>query len=233
MKTSTYSNPPHESPWSAPPGTRRAMRTWQQAVHETRSATRTNCAGCSGCPAELVNWRPEQADAVSGQFLAVRTARVRRPHAAGRRARPAAAAGAPAGRTELEPTCPADSATIRSATPRPPALPGCCTSIDARVLDGNNWRLRRPLPLLLSPAFSLYDRGATITRRLGSRRSAEIAADRSRSHEVILSGGDPLTLVDAHAGRAGRAPGGDSALARLRIHTRLPIMIPERVDATS
>ncbi|MFN0020689.1 MAG: EF-P beta-lysylation protein EpmB [Pirellulaceae bacterium] len=48
--------------------------------------------------------------------------------------------------------------------------------------------------------------------------------------EVILSGGDPLTLVDEHlaelAGRLADIP----HLKRLRVHTRLPIMIPQRVN---
>ena len=49
--------------------------------------------------------------------------------------------------------------------------------------------------------------------------------------EAILSGGDPLTLVDSHLAdltqRLARVP----HLRRLRIHTRLPIMIPQRVTA--
>ena len=57
----------------------------------------------------------------------------------------------------------------------------------------------------------------------------QIAADRSID-EVVLSGGDPLTLVDDHlrelAGRLSAIP----HVRRLRVHTRLPIMIPERVD---
>jgi EF-P beta-lysylation protein EpmB len=56
----------------------------------------------------------------------------------------------------------------------------------------------------------------------------QIASDAS-IHEVILSGGDPLTLVDPIlaelAERLARVP----HLQRLRIHTRLPIMIPDRV----
>ncbi|MCR4412892.1 MAG: EF-P beta-lysylation protein EpmB [Thermoguttaceae bacterium] len=48
-------------------------------------------------------------------------------------------------------------------------------------------------------------------------------------HEVILSGGDPLTLADAELhellGRVSRIP----HVARVRIHTRLPIMVPARV----
>ncbi len=56
----------------------------------------------------------------------------------------------------------------------------------------------------------------------------EIAADES-VHEVILSGGDPLTLVDSTLAtlvdRIAKIP----HFRRLRIHTRLPIVIPERV----
>jgi EF-P beta-lysylation protein EpmB len=47
--------------------------------------------------------------------------------------------------------------------------------------------------------------------------------------EVILSGGDPLMLDDAElAAWAARLAGMDH-VRRLRVHTRLPIMIPERV----
>jgi EF-P beta-lysylation protein EpmB len=57
-----------------------------------------------------------------------------------------------------------------------------------------------------------------------------IAADET-IEEVLLSGGDPLTLVDEHlaalVARLAQVP----HLKRLRIHTRLPIIIPERVTA--
>jgi EF-P beta-lysylation protein EpmB len=56
----------------------------------------------------------------------------------------------------------------------------------------------------------------------------EIAADQS-VHEVILSGGDPLTLVDRALGELIVALAAIPDLKRLRIHTRLPIVIPERV----
>jgi EF-P beta-lysylation protein EpmB len=57
----------------------------------------------------------------------------------------------------------------------------------------------------------------------------QIEADPS-VEEVILSGGDPLTLVDSelaelvwHLSRIGH-------LRRLRIHTRFPIMVPQRIN---
>jgi EF-P beta-lysylation protein EpmB len=55
-----------------------------------------------------------------------------------------------------------------------------------------------------------------------------IAADASL-REVILSGGDPLTLVDTHLAELARRISAVGHIRRLRIHTRLPIMIPERV----
>jgi len=55
-----------------------------------------------------------------------------------------------------------------------------------------------------------------------------IAADQT-IREVILSGGDPLTLADTSleelAGQIARIP----HVTRLRVHTRLPVVIPSRV----
>jgi EF-P beta-lysylation protein EpmB len=58
-----------------------------------------------------------------------------------------------------------------------------------------------------------------------------ITADTS-IHEVILSGGDPLTLSDERlltlASQLDQIP----HLTRLRLHTRLPIVVPERITHT-
>jgi L-lysine 2,3-aminomutase len=48
-------------------------------------------------------------------------------------------------------------------------------------------------------------------------------------HEIILSGGDPLTIPDAQLSQIVAKFSQISHLRRLRIHTRLPIMIPLRV----
>ena len=56
----------------------------------------------------------------------------------------------------------------------------------------------------------------------------QIAADPTID-EVILSGGDPLTLVDAHLAELARRIAEIDHVKRLRVHTRLPIVIPERV----
>ena len=56
-----------------------------------------------------------------------------------------------------------------------------------------------------------------------------IQNDRS-IHEVILSGGDPLTIVDEHLSELVEHLDAIPHLTRLRIHTRLPVVIPQRVD---
>lgn len=48
--------------------------------------------------------------------------------------------------------------------------------------------------------------------------------------EVIFSGGDPLAASDRLLSRWARALAGLPHLRRLRIHTRLPVVIPQRVD---
>jgi EF-P beta-lysylation protein EpmB len=58
-----------------------------------------------------------------------------------------------------------------------------------------------------------------------------IAAD-ATIEEVILSGGDPLTLGDRRLGEFAAAAAAIPHLKRLRVHTRLPIVLPERVDAS-
>ncbi len=55
-----------------------------------------------------------------------------------------------------------------------------------------------------------------------------IAADTS-IREVILSGGDPLTLVDESLAELVDRIAAIDHVRRLRVHTRLPIMIPQRV----
>lgn len=58
---------------------------------------------------------------------------------------------------------------------------------------------------------------------------AHIANDTSIS-EVILSGGDPLSLPDWRLADLADHIAALSHVKRLRIHTRMPIVLPERVD---
>ena len=55
-----------------------------------------------------------------------------------------------------------------------------------------------------------------------------IAAEPSL-REVILSGGDPLMLADRNLAKLAHRLADVPHLTRLRIHTRLPVMIPQRV----
>ena len=49
--------------------------------------------------------------------------------------------------------------------------------------------------------------------------------------EIILSGGDPLMLTDDRLEALWRQLAGMPHLARLRVHTRMPVVVPERVTA--
>ncbi len=57
----------------------------------------------------------------------------------------------------------------------------------------------------------------------------QLASDPS-IEEVILSGGDPLSLSDEKLSELVTALDGLPQLRRLRIHTRQPVVLPERVD---
>ncbi len=56
-----------------------------------------------------------------------------------------------------------------------------------------------------------------------------IAADES-VHEVILSGGDPLSIADDRLSVLAEALQHIPHVKRLRLHTRMPVVIPSRVD---
>jgi len=55
-----------------------------------------------------------------------------------------------------------------------------------------------------------------------------IAADASLT-EVILSGGDPLTMTDAALGGLLRQLAAIEHVKRLRVHTRVPVVLPDRI----
>ncbi|MEE9303477.1 MAG: EF-P beta-lysylation protein EpmB [Thiotrichaceae bacterium] len=57
-----------------------------------------------------------------------------------------------------------------------------------------------------------------------------LAADDS-IHEVILSGGDPLTLSDRRLQSLCKQIADIPHITTLRFHTRLPLVLPERIDA--
>lgn len=57
-----------------------------------------------------------------------------------------------------------------------------------------------------------------------------IAADQSIK-EVILSGGDPLTLTEASLQKLLEGLEAIAHVTTLRIHTRIPVVLPERIDS--
>lgn len=66
-------------------------------------------------------------------------------------------------------------------------------------------------------------------RRWWAAAIANLAADPDVA-ELILSGGDPLTLPDAQLAELAAAAAEIPHLTRLRLHTRLPVVLPSRVD---
>jgi EF-P beta-lysylation protein EpmB len=62
------------------------------------------------------------------------------------------------------------------------------------------------------------------------RQAVDLIAADASIEEVILSGGDPLSLATSKLAELTRALAGVPHLRRLRIHTRLPVVLPERVD---
>ncbi|HEY9540372.1 MAG TPA: EF-P beta-lysylation protein EpmB, partial [Luteimonas sp.] len=64
----------------------------------------------------------------------------------------------------------------------------------------------------------------------GWREAVATIAAAPSIHEVILSGGDPLSLSTPKLAELTSALGELPQLRRLRIHTRLPVVLPERVD---
>lgn len=64
-----------------------------------------------------------------------------------------------------------------------------------------------------------------------SDASLRAIADDPSISEVIASGGDPLMLTDSHVSRLLDALEAIDHVQRLRIHTRLPVVIPSRITA--
>jgi lysine 2,3-aminomutase len=56
-------------------------------------------------------------------------------------------------------------------------------------------------------------------------------AEHPEVEEVVLSGGDPLTLPDRKLGEIGRNLAAIPSLRRWRIHTRAPVVLPRRVTS--
>ena len=66
--------------------------------------------------------------------------------------------------------------------------------------------------------------------RDGWREAVDLIRQDASIEEVLLSGGDPLSLSNGKLAELTGALAGIPHLRRLRIHSRLPIVLPERVD---
>lgn len=66
--------------------------------------------------------------------------------------------------------------------------------------------------------------------RDGWRAAVALIRDDPDIDEVILSGGDPLSLATSRLAELGDGLRAIPHLRRLRIHTRLPVVLPERID---
>jgi len=75
-------------------------------------------------------------------------------------------------------------------------------------------------------SFSYAENGAT---QAGMAAAVEAIASDATISEVILSGGDPLLLDDDRLGRLVDSLAAIPTVRRLRIHSRLPIVLPSRV----
>ncbi len=66
--------------------------------------------------------------------------------------------------------------------------------------------------------------------RDGWREAVELIRADAGIDEVILSGGDPLSLATPKLAELTAALAGIPHIRRLRIHSRLPVVLPERID---
>ena len=71
--------------------------------------------------------------------------------------------------------------------------------------------------------------GQQLTRRREDAALAAIARD-ATIHEVILSGGDPLALGDERLAELIQAIAAIPHVRRLRLHSRLPVVLPSRIN---
>ena len=72
--------------------------------------------------------------------------------------------------------------------------------------------------------------GEEIAAAEGWRNALDYLRANPDVHEVILSGGDPLSLATGKLSELTDALRGLPQVRRLRLHTRLPVVLPERVD---
>lgn len=124
------------------------------------------------------------------------------------------------------------------AWPQPRRLTDPLEEADYRAAPGLLRKYRSRALLIASGACAIhcrycfrrhYDYGATMLTRSGEAEAlAQIAADPA-IEEVILSGGDPLSLADARLAALVAAVAAIPHVTTLRLHSRTLVAIPDRV----
>jgi EF-P beta-lysylation protein EpmB len=72
--------------------------------------------------------------------------------------------------------------------------------------------------------------GETVPSGDGWRQAVDYIRGRPEIEEVLLSGGDPLAMSDRRLSELVRQLEEIPHLRRLRVHSRMPVILPERVD---
>ncbi|MCC2657219.1 MAG: epmB [Panacagrimonas sp.] len=130
--------------------------------------------------------------------------------------------------------------SAREAEPAPGFVRDAVGDIDAALGDGVLHKYQGRALLITTGACAVHCRycfrrhfpySESLAARAHWQPALErLGADDSIS-EAILSGGDPLSLSDERLGELFEGLAGIRHLRRLRIHTRQPVVLPERVDA--
>ena len=108
----------------------------------------------------------------------------------------------------------------------------------ALCAPGLLWKYQNRILILTTPNCAVHCRfcfrrhflsGNALQSPLKWEEAFSLISDEPSIHELILSGGDPLILPDELLGSTAARLAEIPHLRRLRIHTRLPIVIPQRV----
>ena len=75
-----------------------------------------------------------------------------------------------------------------------------------------------------------FDYSASCSTKQNQRAALDYIRRQHSVSEVILSGGDPLTLGNGRLQNLIEQLGAIGHVRRLRIHTRMPVVVPQRVD---
>lgn len=124
------------------------------------------------------------------------------------------------------------------ALPQPGRLTDPLEEADYRAAPGLLRKYRSRALLIASGACAVhcrycfrrhYDYGSTMLTRSGEAEALALIAGDAAIEEVILSGGDPLSLSDARLEALVEAIAAIGHVTTLRIHSRTVVAIPDRV----